>query len=581
MSDETTPSPSERFVLPEEIPAGAGLTDEQRESAAERFRKRREASIPNFQSRSVKLRLFTLVAGLMLVLAVAERASQPKTWDWLWKFDKREASEREFPEIRNRLDPKPSRTEYDAAGTFVFPTKASETAELLAQASEPSSKQPGSDNPVAESPATTSGTDSAVETAAADPVWEETEILAEDDRPLDPLERAWRDAWRTMYVQLENDERVVLFDMLRAVQARDVGSDELRVKSKQLVDVIGKLWNDYHASAFAAVGELEGDDRLRWIDVLRQVGERMQKEVIAPLEAWCEKTSISSEQLESVSEVHRVLVKLALGLVGDDTMFRPIEREVWFTLLDDLRSRSDRELAKKSLGRVAYLQLYEQSADYRGKVVDVRGVAREAYHVRAQKNSLGIDGYYVFWIQPEGGPTSPIMVYSLEIPEGFPKIYDRDVDGKVSKIHEDVEFTGYYFKRHAYLGMDGTYSAPMVIARMPRWDRAASLARSTVNQRVDSSTLLTIISVALMGSIVIVAIMVRWLNEQQKKFHTVTLDPHVDLTPLQVWQLPPTPRENLALLEEQARREEQPSGDAASKRDVTSKDSDQRDRPSD
>ena len=45
-----------------------------------------------------------------------------------------------------------------------------------------------------------------------------------------------------------------------------------------------------------------------------------------------------------------------------------------------------------------------------------------------------------------------------------------DIRGRVpAELNEDVEFTGYFFKRWAYRAKDGTRLAPLVLARAPVW----------------------------------------------------------------------------------------------------------------
>ena len=73
------------------------------------------------------------------------------------------------------------------------------------------------------------------------------------------------------------------------------------------------------------------------------------------------------------------------------------------------------------MGRVAYLQLYKQSADYRGKMVTVKGTVRLAYRVAAPANYLGVKEYCVYWLYPAGGPDSPLIVYALHAHQVSPR----------------------------------------------------------------------------------------------------------------------------------------------------------------
>ena len=156
--------------------------------------------------------------------------------------------------------------------------------------------------------------------------------------------------------------------------------------------------------------------------------------------------------------------------VRDDTaIFRPAEREAWSEAVRQIRDADDAALGKSSLGRAAYLQLFKQPDEYRGKVVTVVGTVRLAYRVPALANDLGIDEYVVYWLQPAGSPESPILVYALDAPPGFPGIGIGDAGQSAGKLHEDVEVTGIFFKRAAYAAQGGTYTAPLLIAKVPTW----------------------------------------------------------------------------------------------------------------
>ena len=47
----------------------------------------------------------------------------------------------------------------------------------------------------------------------------------------------------------------------------------------------------------------------------------------------------------------------------------------------------------------------------------------------------------------------------------------------VSDLDEDVEFTGFFFKRRAYRAMDGTRLTPVVLAKIPRWQPSPDSTR--------------------------------------------------------------------------------------------------------
>ncbi|MCS7305326.1 MAG: hypothetical protein NZ602_09500 [Thermoguttaceae bacterium] len=155
-----------------------------------------------------------------------------------------------------------------------------------------------------------------------------------------------------------------------------------------------------------------------------------------------------------------VLSRQQLELIQDDSLFRRAEREVWSRLLELLQETEESELQKRSEGLVTYGQLFRQSAAYRGRLVTVRGQLRRAEQVPMPSNSWGQQYYYQTWLQPVDQPSNPIQIYCLHLPEGFPLGL---------RIQEEVEVTGFYFKRVAYMAQDGLRTAPTLVAKTVRW----------------------------------------------------------------------------------------------------------------
>jgi hypothetical protein len=171
-----------------------------------------------------------------------------------------------------------------------------------------------------------------------------------------------------------------------------------------------------------------------------------------------------------------MLDRFALAEVRDDALLsRPEERESWFRLLERLADSSSQELKRGSIGPTGYLQLYDQPRSYRGKLVTVRGIVHQAYRLNEPQKQWGIDGYYVFTLRPAGGPARPMIVYALGLPEGFPTIDPMSPTGEMTQLFEEVEFTGYFFKRMPYLASDGINRAPLILAREPTWTKPVAV----------------------------------------------------------------------------------------------------------
>lgn len=148
----------------------------------------------------------------------------------------------------------------------------------------------------------------------------------------------------------------------------------------------------------------------------------------------------------------------ALAMVKDDTVFRESDREAWFDLWQTIRSADDASLRRAHARSVSFAELYSQPKSFRGRLVRFEGALRRLQYVEAPANDFDIPGYWQGWLRPTRGPPSPIVVYFLTIPDGFPH---------GMAIDEPVEVVGYFFKRWAYQATDTIRTAPLVMAREP------------------------------------------------------------------------------------------------------------------
>jgi hypothetical protein len=164
-----------------------------------------------------------------------------------------------------------------------------------------------------------------------------------------------------------------------------------------------------------------------------------------------------------------------LAAIDDDTLFlRPAERECWLWLEDRLRTTDPISLRSDSIADVGYRRLHEQPHEYRGKIVTIRGTAKWAYRSAADKNGGEVTKRFVLWIMPEGGPPSPIVVFTLGVPPGFPTI-TASAGERMTRLSEEISVTGLFVKRGAYQAQDGARTAPVIIAGNVDWKGPAAI----------------------------------------------------------------------------------------------------------
>jgi hypothetical protein len=369
---------------------------------------------------------------------------------------------------------------------------------------------------------------------------------------MDPVARAWEQGWKDVYNRLAPAEQSLLFEMLHASRNHQALPADKGTAAADLLAQLGTLWEDYQALAFQSVAELTGDDKSLWVDVLRQVNGRFANEVRPALQSVVDGRTATGAEERAIAGLQTTLDKLTTAKIEDDTVFRPAEREIWFRELARVRDADPAALRQQSVGPVAYLQLHKQPTDYRGDVVTVEGTVKLAYRVQAPENYLGITEYFVLWVHPAGGPNAPIVVYSLAVPPGFPAIKDKDQDRGTTTLHEDVIVTGVFFKRWAYPGKDGTYTAPLIVANVPTWtstEQAVDLARQPLGPREYAAMVIA----ALVMSLCVTAVL--WRRSRRVRPVAEAFGPGApNLSALREAAIAPSPEETLRNLEREARR---------------------------
>ena len=166
-------------------------------------------------------------------------------------------------------------------------------------------------------------------------------------------------------------------------------------------------------------------------------------------------------------------VNIDMSMIRDNTVFRHSESETWFAILATLRDAPLKDLQTAPADTVGFTQLFQQPDEYRGKLVRVTGNVRRAHFVQAHKNVQGIDGYWQCWLFPTGSK-NPLVIYSLQMPDGFPK---------GMKIAEHVEFVGISYKLWAYQAVKDILTAPLIIAKAGAWQPQAATPPTTLPSR--------------------------------------------------------------------------------------------------
>lgn len=383
--------------------------------------KKRFKPPPNYASRGMQWRLFGIVAAFMAVLWVAFEARNPQHWQWISQLDRVAQPEEE---INPRLL-KPAQ-------------QLSSDEVIIGERTRPKLPSPAS-----------------------------------DDEAVSTHDRAWASGWEDVFGRLSNTHRRTVYELLKAARDGTPLEPAQREAADEVIAQLDRYWAEYRATAKSGLEDLTAEEQAAWLPVLEKLELRWTAQAKPLLMIAAHGELLSEQQQADLFAVQDLLDRLELKGVEDNTPWRSSEREIWFRLLGQLQQRTPQELQQGSIGQVGYAQLYKQSESYRGKLVTIRGAARDVYWVEAPSNAYGIKRYWVYWLRPAGGPNSPILVYALHKPKGFPSVDIADSGRSKMPSIEDVEFTGFFFKRYAYEAQGGIYTAPMLLALEPVWIKSA------------------------------------------------------------------------------------------------------------
>lgn len=203
-----------------------------------------------------------------------------------------------------------------------------------------------------------------------------------------------------------------------------------------------------------------------------------------------------AEPLDAVPAAELSASRESLARVRDATFFRQADEDAWFQTWSTLRDGGAAGLRSATSRRVGFRELFGQPRSFRGRLVAMRGTFHRLEEVRAPANDYGIDRYWQGWLEPEGGPASPVVVQCLAVPAGM---------RSGMTIDEPAEVVGYFFKNYAYAASDTVRVAPVIMTlepvRLPRpAPPSGSGLGSTFVTITMAATVLALVAAAWLGS---------------------------------------------------------------------------------
>jgi hypothetical protein len=173
----------------------------------------------------------------------------------------------------------------------------------------------------------------------------------------------------------------------------------------------------------------------------------------------------ADEPFEMAAPEELAASRVALGRVRDAAFFSQSDHDAWLESFLTLQGYEGRRLA--AAREVGFTEIFGQPKSFRGRPVRMRGTLRRVELLRAPANNYGIDEFWQGWLEPAGGPASPVIVHFLDLPEGMASGMD---------IREPVVIDGCFFKNMAYRAADDVRVAPLLLTRSPARPPASGVA---------------------------------------------------------------------------------------------------------
>jgi hypothetical protein len=304
--------------------------------------------------------------------------------------------------------------------------------------------------------------------------------LPEAGSGLDARSRARHDAWEQALGSLDHQQRRLFDRMMLAARGRAQLADENTELRKDVLAKLHRQWSSYLQEALGAIVEqqenLSEEEKASWLLIIQQMESNWENGILPALTTVSSGGELNDEQRELLAEAQAVIDEVNIEAIVDNSITRPSDAPAWFRLLEQLQATEQAQLDTPQVPQVGFVELFDQPDVYRGKLVRVEGVIKLAKRVRPRENPLGIDEYYMFWLRPDGS-SSPMAIYTLELPPDFPELDYQGVE-----LDTRASFTGFFFKRWVYAAGDGPRIAPELLAKIPTWTPEPAAKRPALPQ---------------------------------------------------------------------------------------------------
>ncbi len=429
--------------------------------------------------RGVQLKILLLLCLFMGVLALMAYAGRPATWEWMWKLQGPPSSQTST----SRQPPSTPASQAEAAGKS--PLSASEP---LNRSGHTATDEFPSEPLVTSAPRLRAG--------------------EPDDSSLSAdVRTAQLDGWNHVLGQLSPAQRELLRrGMWKRRHDQLLDSDD-QAQWPTLMQQLTSNWHNYYAQAAQMITEDNGqltERQKRLSQEIVETSKSLWKQRAAALSAAGRPQALTVDQVADLADLQALFDRRDFSQIEDNTVLRSAETAAWYRCWEKLAGLSSQEL-NQAVGPLTYVQLFSQPNEFRGQLVKITGTARWGYRVKSRAARFGIDSYVVLGILPGRGTSSPIVVYCVGLPAGFPKVQSGNSADGGSQLDEDIQITGYFFKRWLHASGEGMTLSPLILGRVTQWHPPNKSAQTTKLARLSPSMIvLAVCGMALVGTCIAV-----------------------------------------------------------------------------
>lgn len=379
---------------------------------------------PDFMSRGAKIKLFTLVGSLLLVLVLMNEARKPDNWKWMG-FDS-QGKQRSPSEEPKKFVVEESQ----------YPPR--EQAEPDPQSTQKETSQ--QQDPILDTPSTTA------------PEQEGPEV----EGPTVSL--AQPEFYQLFFKQLELNEQRGLFAALRELRGRGFSNE----REFDCLPLVRKMDSAVRVHLSEILNDLslidEGKPKRVELNEQLETMQRQWEQTLKP--ALAGEPITNPTKLRTVHALQSELDEAAFSIVNDKSSPTwasddPAWLRVWERILNVGRGWQVEQMTTP-------IQLKAEPDFYRGKPVAMEGELRGVEVLQTNNNPMGIKQYYSLWIRPQASAIQPFNVYVTQLPDPI----ELSADRFTSLEGIQVELLGAFFKIRTYKDAAGEISeTPLVFAK--------------------------------------------------------------------------------------------------------------------